>query len=194
MKKLLLTSCLFAAITTLSAQSNEGGFNKKDVFISGSFGYESNTVKVDDFSASTSSFTFAPTIGYFVSDNFAIGAGLTFSNQPIDFDGETLDATSFGVRFMGRYYLNPGNKFSTFGQASLAFGSINPELEGADNASTLDLGISPGINYFLSEKFSVEATFGRIGYSSLSLDGYTQSNVGINLNLSTIGLGINYKF
>lgn len=95
---------------------------------------------------------------------------------------------------MSRYYLNPGKKFSPFGDLSVGFGTINPELPTEGDINTFDLGFSPGINYFLNNHFSVEATIGRIGYSSFSTTGYSQSNVGLNLNLSTIGLGVNYKF
>lgn len=193
MKKLLLTTCLFVAMTTLTAQTNEG-FNKKDVFISGSFGFESNTVKDGTVSTSTSAFSFSPMVGYFITDNIAIGGGFSFSNQPFEFDGDAFDVTSIGVRLMSRYYLNPGKKFSPFGHVSLGFGTINPELATEGDINTFDLGFSPGINYFLNNHFSVEATIGRIGYSSLSTTGYSQSNIGLNLNLSTVGLGVNYKF
>jgi hypothetical protein len=193
MKKLLFTTCLFAAMSSAWSQSNEG-FNKKDVFVSGSFGFESNTAKVGGISSSSSAFSFSPTIGYFITDNLAIGGGFSFSNEPFDFDGEQIDVTSISARLMSRYYFNPGKKFSPFGQVSVGFGTINPELATEGDINTFDLGFSPGINYFLNNHFSVEATIGRIGYSSLSTTGFSQSNIGLNLNLSTIGLGVNYKF
>jgi hypothetical protein len=193
MKKLIFLVCFLASIEILSAQSSEG-FNKKDMFISGSFGFESNSIKDGSVKTSSSSFFFSPTLGYFISDNIAIGGGLSFLNAPLDVGGDQIDVTSIGVRMLSRYYINPGKKFSPFGQISIGFGMVNPEVETESDFNTFDVGVSPGINYFLNNKFSVEATVGRIGYTAFSANGFSQTNLGLSFDLSNISLGLNFKF
>ena len=75
MKKLILTAIAVFALTFANAQ--DGGFAKGDVFLSGSFGY--NSTKTGDIK--NNSFEFTPRAGFFVSDNIAVGARLGFTTS-----------------------------------------------------------------------------------------------------------------
>ena len=64
-------------------------------------------------------------------------------------------------------------RFGIYGQGNFLYikNSNWSELEGDDEElykssyENYSLGFSPGVIYFLSEKFALEATFGRIGYN-----------------------------
>ena len=60
----------------------------------------------------------------------------------------------------------------------------------------MSFGVTPGINYFVSDHFSIEAGFGRLGYTSTKSNASGDkgsSSFGLNLDLSTISFGLNYK-
>jgi hypothetical protein len=193
MKKNFIAALLLLATFNLFAQ-NEGGYKKNDLFITGGLSFQLNESKVGSITTSSSSFAFSPAIGYFVSDNISIAGGLSVSNEPFEIEGEFFDATSMAVQLSARYYMSPSKKFSPFGHFGFGFGSINPEGPGSDLTS-VNIGVSPGINYFLNNHFSVEAGFGRLGYTSVkSGSDFSSSNFGLNLNMSTLNFALNYKF
>jgi len=185
------------------------GFSQGDVFISGSVGY--NSTETGD--AKRTDFNVIPRAGYFVTSNIAIGLQLGYSKQVSTVEGaisgeelESSDTTTeFGV--FGRYYFSPAGNFSLFADVSAAYGSIKQEddfFDPFDGVSTVEskangffAGFAPGVNYFISDHFSLEATFGVLSYSTVNPDDEeadSTNNFNIGLNLSNINLGIVYKF
>ena len=211
MKKIILSLTALLSIAFANAQSKSEGFSKGSFYLTGGIGFTST----DDQGTSASSFKFAPAASYFVSNNFAIGAKLGINSTKsteygvdvpqlgyLDFGGDALEVkentTSFGV--FGRYYFTPSSKFSVFGNAGLDYSSTKWTVDGStadDKFNTIEFAVSPGVNYFLSNHFSMEAQFGKLGYSSAkwSTDGAkATSTFGLDLDLSTISFGLNYKF
>jgi opacity protein-like surface antigen len=203
MKKVLLSALAVFAFTFANAQEEEkgnGGFSKGNVFVSGSFGFGSE--KYGDF-YDASSFNFSPSIGYFVSENIAIGAMLKISsaeNVEVNFGGlgsfPVEKASSFGADIFGRYYFTPADKFSVFAQAAVGFGSNTYEDGGEFKASTFGINAGLGLSYFVSSKFAIEASWVGLGYNTFKFEDDSESlnNFGLNGNLSNINLGLVYKF
>ncbi len=196
MKKIILTVAAVFAFGFANAQEEAKGegFSKGDVFISGSVGFSSNDNKATG--VKTDMFNVTPRAAYFVTENIAVGLSLGFA-QTKEADDK---ATEFKVGAFGRYYFTPASKFSVFGQ--LGFDYFNNKVEtstplGSVEAKSngFDVAVAPGVSYFVSKNFALEATFGRLGYRTSKPDGgEATNNFGLNVDLSNINLGLVYKF
>ncbi len=175
-----------------SSSSGQYGFVKGDIFVTGTIGYVSKS------NGGTSEGTFAiqPGVGYFINNNVAIGGTLGFvntSSKPAG-GGSSASTSEFGIGLMARYYTTPASQFSLFAQGAFEFKSQT--ADGGGGATGFGLNAKPGISYFVSKHFSIEATVGEIGFSSLKAKGASEANNDFNFgfNLRDLGLGLNYKF
>jgi opacity protein-like surface antigen len=162
-----------------SSSSSSYGFDKSDWFISGSFGFKSTGTG----GTNQNTFEIIPSVGYFVTDKIAIGGLLGYRKA-------ATDQILFGV--FGRYYTKPKSQFSLFGQAGI---SVVSESNGGGGGSATNFGfaLKPGLNYFVSNRFSLEATFGAIGFESKSNGGTSNTDFEFGIDLTKIGFGLNYK-
>jgi hypothetical protein len=189
MKKLLFIFATVFIINTTYGQkrtttssssysSSSYGFSKGDFVLSGSF----------EFSASdgNNGFGFKPSLGYFINDKVLLGASIGYRSKLAKTNDLNPDGFSFDL--FGRYYTTPKSQFSLFGQAKLGFVSRD------GGGTTIGLGVSPGINYFVSKSFTIEAQFGELGFASTSGNGVSSTSFGLGLNLSNINFGLDYKF
>lgn len=200
MKKIVLTVAAVFAFGFANAQEETSeGFKKGDVFISGAVSFGST--KTGDFK--TSDFEIAPSAGYFVTDNIALGLAFGYGSSKVDVG--TADATNstLSVGAFGRYYFTPASKFSIFGQLGVNYMNydleFNPEtgVPGESKGNGFGIGVAPGVSYFLAKNFAIEATFGILSYETLNPDedGVDSTN-GFNfgLDMRDIRLGLVYKF
>ncbi|WP_299180619.1 outer membrane beta-barrel protein [uncultured Aquimarina sp.] len=193
MKKLILTAIAVFTLTFVNAQ--DGGFAKGDIFVSGSFGY--NSTSTGDIK--NNSFEFTPRVGFFVSENIAVGArlGFTTSKQEAPFT-EDIKNNSFNAGAFGRYYFTPSSKFSVFGEVAFEYASSKQEQgTGELKINGFGLNVGPGVSYFLSDHFALEAFWGALAYATAKpdIDGADSTNaVSVGLDLDDINLGLVYKF
>ncbi len=175
------------------------GFTKGDLFASGSVGYSS--VKTGDIKSDQ--FNVTPRVGYFITNNFVIGAQLGFaSGKDTNYNAlgglDETKRTGFQAGAFARYYSTPANAFSFFGQLSAAYNATKYESGGFESKiNGFDLGVSPGISYFVSDHIALETTFGFLGYGTRKpdADGAESTNsFDLNLDLSNVTFGIVYKF
>ena len=191
----MFTALAVLGFTFANAQEGSEGYANGDVFISGAFNYTSTkTGDVKD-----SSFEIAPRIGFFVSDNIAIGGkiGYLSAKEEDGVGGEITDNT-LSVGAFGRYYFTPSSKFSVFGELGVDYVS-NTIDNGVGELKTSGFGAAfgPGVNYFLSSNFALEAYWGAFGYASVKpdIDGAESTNVfTFGADLRDISLGLVYKF
>ena len=186
---------LFAAVNAQVSTSTEG-FAQGSTFITGAVGFASESIAEEK----TSEFTIAPSVGYFVTPNIAIGAKLGYTslkNEEGSYE-ETTDLLTAGV--FGRYYWMPASKFSIFAELGADYRSLTEDDNITSNeykSNGFAIQLAPGMNYFLNNNFALEAKVGVLGYSSDKPD-YTGAeatdNFNIGLNLNDITLGLVYKF
>lgn len=186
---------LFAAVNAQVSTSTEG-FAQGSTFITGAVGFASESIAEEK----TSGFTIAPSVGYFVTPNIAIGAKLGYTslkNEEGSYE-ETTDLLTAGV--FGRYYWMPASKFSIFAELGADYRSLTEDDNTISNeykSNGFAIQLAPGVNYFLNNNFALEAKVGVLGYSSDKPD-YTGAeatdNFNIGLNLNDITLGLVYKF
>jgi outer membrane protein len=202
MKKLLLVGALalFAAVN--AQETSTEGFAKGNTFITGAVGFGSTS----EGDAKTNAFTISPSVGYFVTPNIAVGArvGLTTSKDSDKVAGVTLEEKSnlFTAGLFGRYYWMPASRFSIFAELGADYGTEKittetPVGEFESKYNGFNIGFAPGINYFLSSNFALEAKVGVLGYNSTKpdVDGAESTDkFNIGLNLNDISLGLVYKF
>ncbi|WP_300569030.1 outer membrane beta-barrel protein [Flavobacterium sp.] len=197
MKKVLLSAVALFAFGFANAQesTSAAGFSKGDVFVSGGVGISST--KTGD--AKTNGFNFSPKAGYFVTENIAVGLALGFASTK---DEDDTKDTNFSAGAFGRYYFTPSSQFSVFGQLGVNMNNTkHEEVIGGTTfeakANGFDVKLAPGISYFVSDHFAIEATFGALGYetSKPDADGAESTDTfGLNLNLDSINFGLVYKF
>jgi hypothetical protein len=138
------------------------------------------------------SFTFAPEFGYYVSDRWAIGGMLAFSNSTEIVKSENTDTETHATVFtpFARYTFAKVRKFDFFVNGGLSFGSSKTEDNYYDDEYSSHffiLGIHPGISYNISNKFAAQIHFpslihyysGTTEFDSDSYD-FDQSYIGFN--------------
>ena len=198
MKKVILTVAAIFAFGFANAQeTTEGGFANGDVFISGAVGFGSQ--KQDD--AKTSSFEVAPSVGFFVTPNIALGGRLGFISTKDETTPIEAKSNEFSIGVFGRYYVTPASKFSLFGELSADYRTRKTEVDvpGSEDVKYNGFGVqvAPGVSYFIAKNFALEATWGVLGYTSDKLDednAEAVNSFNFGLDLRDINLGLIYKF
>lgn len=198
MKKIILSAAALFVFGLANAQDKTEtttggkGFANGDVFVSGSVGFSSTSSGDVD----SSTFTIAPRVGFFVSENIAIGGRLGYTSTT-EFDEDKVNTLEVGG--FGRWYATPASDFSIFAELGINYMSTSFEPDGGDTSKTngFNIAVSPGISYFVANNWAIEATLGALSYetSKPDADGAESTDTfGLNLNLESIGFGVIYKF
>lgn len=170
MKKILLI--LVAALgLTATAQT---GFKKSDKFVEGTFSYE----KAKDVDAT---YTFAPTVGYFVTDKTAVGVSVETGKAA------TGNSTSFGV-FARHYFLNVGKDFKVYSQLGV---NNNNEADAKAYIST-DLGL--GLNYFVTKNLALTTSLTSLASYNDKTSTFNVGFGGVDNPFNAPKFGVLYKF
>jgi opacity protein-like surface antigen len=206
MKKLILMIALLSISFGANAQkkkvaakaveetyySSSDGFKKGDISISGAFGITSGKgafnqldVNGNQISGEGTVFKLLPSGQYFLTNNLSLIATLGVQNvSPKNGDSSTTFVFGAGVR----YYFTPSSKFSLFGQGGILFKLPKDSTE-------FEVGIKPGISYFVSNHFFLESTVGFIGVNNVSpKQGDSSTKFDFGVDLSQVGIGVGYKF
>lgn len=186
MKKVILTS-----FVVCSFLSSFGQFNKGRILIGGTGALSFKTDKstsgnTTTTTGKTTTFSLAPTVGYFFVDNFAAGLGVSlevdgFKSQ---ISNTKLTSTTFQLSPFVRYYLKPGIFFQgSFGVgASKSAQSGTTTSDRSSGVSSWSLGA--GYAWFLNDYVAIEPT---IGYNTtIKKEGdfkYINGGFGINVGI-----------
>ncbi|AUC76779.1 outer membrane beta-barrel protein [Olleya sp. Bg11-27] len=213
MKKLLFTAAVavlgFTSVNAQDEMTTVGGFEEGDVFVEGNFGFGSTNDKNTEIK--TSSFDFNPKVGYFLSDELAVGVELSLNTDKTTddvADSENKNNT-FGAGVFARYYfLELGKRFKTYGEFGVDFDSSKNEQTVASTSSEFKTngfgaGLGLGMNYFVTENFAIN--FGLtdiLAYRSdkADVDGAEAvTSFGSNVNVfnnffATTQFGVTWKF
>ena len=234
-----MKKCFLVLLSVWAIQTSYSQTEKGKMFIGGSGQINLSGNKVSNLDASSKSdnntfgFSIAPNYGYFIKDNFAIGAninlGVSNSTQNLNYNyiNQTPPSTytnksntlSYGIGGFACYYLNITDNFKCYfnggvsylystqkvklsnNDPTFVYGTNDPENQEIQT-NNISFAFSPGFVYFLTPKIGIQTTFGNIYYNysssknkSLFYDNRTNTgSYGIDLNLSTFSLGMNYYF
>jgi len=186
MKKLILPAFFCAVSTIASAQ----------FILGGQFTFSTSTDKdEDDDKFTTTSVTLLPRLAYDLGNNWWVGGdvGVTLLSQKEEFGGfETKsNVTLFTVSPFARRIWKPLDNMGIWleGQAGASFGGLKEEDEKTEEYFIFSAGIRPGVIFFIGDRLSFEASFGRLGFSSISTtypdrddDKDTTSQFGLAIN------------
>lgn len=195
-KKLIIMAALCGFALGANAQTEKG-----KVSLGGGIGY--NTQPGNGNSTRTHSFNFIPRAGYFVSNNFVIGAGLGFiySKNKILGPNNTylgLRQSTQSIAPYARYYFDITPRFKFFGDLQVGAGKGNAK-QTDENGKTLITyykykeysgTLSPGFAFFATKKLAIELSTVVARYQDHKFKGspfIDQNNINyFALGLSTI--------
>lgn len=220
MRKTIFTILVALFAVAVSAQTEKGNSAKLaqgDSFITGGLNFSANNPEQTANNTTTelpSTTKFGVNVygGHFIGENLVLGIGIGFdSDKESEEDGdyeyseiESMLAIAPSLRLY-----NPINeRLSLYGEFGLGFGFgkyKEEETQGGStttdetNLSSMEIGLTPGFNYMLSDKIGLELRYGFIGYESMTAkddDGdndweMTDPNkFGFDLDLSSIEFSI----
>lgn len=189
MKKLLLsiTALFLLSITAVSAQGFQG---KWWVMGQAGFGTEAD--------GNIKNYSILPVVGVFIAPATTVGLGVGYLGSTDETSSTTkLTNGVFIAQPLVRQYFPVAEKLMIFGQASvpLQFGKATMETGNVKTDAkftSYGIEIAPGVDYFLSDHFTIEATFGLINWNSTKPKGGDATNdFGIGLNSGFLG-GVNF--
>lgn len=171
-KTLLVLGLLLMAMSGVNAQIEAG-----KISVGGTLNVSSSSTKFKDGSSTNdgnkeSQFTLGPQVGYFISDDISIGAGLAYQRTvgtSAVGDIKTIRSNFYFSPF-GRYHMPLGEKFYAFGEAKLNFGFGSAKRKDDGNTdkiadvSSLGIALSPGVIFFPSERVGIELAFNLISF------------------------------
>jgi opacity protein-like surface antigen len=205
MKKLILSLTAVVAIAlSASAQTEKGKF-----ILGGTASYES--VKSDAAGAKAAqNLTLVPNVGYFVSNNFALGTGIGYSYSKIGSASPTGQNEAIVVNPFGRYYVGLSDQFKFFGQAAvpLAFGTVKSTDASGDagakvgSSTSVGVALSPGFAYFPTKKIGIEFAFRGVSYDSYKVEDANDNEIkgagserfSIGTSFFTPQIGVQFHF
>lgn len=204
MKKLLLSAITFFAFGFGIAQEDakQFGFEKGNILLEGNLSYHSTNDKNTD--TKTNQFNFNPKVGYFLANNTAVGLELSVGGSKEMSEGTEVKENNFGIGAFGRhYFLELGQRFKTYGEFGLGFGSGKTEIMsgGEYKSSAFNAGLGLGFNYFILESLAINFSLSDIlSYSSHKFkDAEAVSEFNTNINVfnnffTAAQFGLTYKF
>lgn len=191
MKKQLLV-LLFAASAT---------FAQAQFIASGQFDIASQKYKVSGSGSSEESsrtaMTLIPRLAYSFGDIWAgidIGISNVTDKDP-NFSGGT-DEDKYSTFFAGpfvRFIKRPSDRMGVWAELQAGFGSGKSTNNGQDDTkfNTLSAGIRPGVIFFISDHLSFEASYGRLGFSSVTTKDAGANPTDAENTFTNFGLSLN---
>lgn len=194
MKKVLLltTMLIFGLTNTSQAQLQEGnimlgadiGSGVATSSTNGLFGFNLGLDEDSGYNIGIS-----PKIGYFLSDDFVVGAivNLGYDNGAGE-DEESANVFTYGAQAFSRFYLTPADldlegsvpAGQFFIETNAGLAGVN--VEGGQTTNGFGFGFGPGYSLFLNESIALDASVKYNGLTGAGSNNYTQS-LGINLGI-----------
>lgn len=190
------------------------------IYIGGGLGFSSinnatSGTAFEDFDESRTVFSVTPTVGYYLSEEIIAGIGFGFESMSFEEEVDDIEGTQsvFNIAPFVRYSEVVTDNLRAFAEFQFVYGSGEGE-EDTPGGNTIeseltriDAGIRPGLTYHFNDAWAIEPTFGFLGYRSETTtdqqeipdEGFVQvesefSEFGLDLDLSTLQLGIAYHF
>ena len=180
MKKILL---ILVAMLGLTATA-QTGFKKSDVFVEGTFSYAKE--KGQD-----ATYGVAPTVGYFLTDKFAVGAQVEKTN--------TTDKLGAGV-FARCYFLNVGKDFKVFSGLNLNTNALVLDDSTTENLNdfitrqNFNANLSLVVNYFVTKNLALSANLANLAGYNFETESFNVGFGGVDNPFNAPKFGVLYKF
>ena len=208
MKKLSLALALVA--TTLTAQAQKGSW-----YIGGNAGFNSTSVTLEDKNGNSvddvkqTSWTIAPEVGTFLTDDLSLGLGLNFGGAKADARNAAKDVEKtslFGGTLYSRYFFGSGS-FRPFMGVNVSYNAgketlSNISAETENKLSIFGANLNAGFAYAMSPCVTVVGSFGTLGFQNSVTENETSGakvkENSFGLDAGTLGnrftIGVYYTF
>ncbi|WP_397362532.1 hypothetical protein [Olleya sp. R77988] len=179
MKKLLLPLALVLLFSfKVSAQDDNKG-------LEGAWWALGQLEYNDSEATDTSTFGILPVVGTFISPSVTVGLGVGYSSTTVG-EADAVDAIT--IMPLVRKYWSINDQFYIFGQADVP-------VQIYDGATGYGFNLRPGIDFFVSDVLTLEATFGQFGYNAISPDeGDAVGTTSLGFNSMNVNFGIKLLF
>jgi hypothetical protein len=208
MKDLIVVVVLLCSAISSFAQIEKGRS-----YLSGQIGGGSTMTTYDDAAATGQkkhhAYNVTISYGYLLSDKWAVGLSLNTNGNNITYNNAagSTKAGGYYISPYARRYFSIGDKFYIHVDGGVKFErstykynlSSVPTLTKDDTKAT-SVFISPGLSYFIANRFALTANLGSLSYvsskqtGSTALDSGTQNTIGASFGLTTIILGASIFF
>lgn len=187
MKKMILAALV--AVASLSANAQ--------VWVGGEVGFNYNTKELGNGDIKTTTLALAPEVGYSLNDKWDIALALReeYGSQK---DGESIN--SFRINPYARYTFFQTGKVGFFLDMGFSVGTVDNSIVNGmivkenDSATTIGFGFRPGVKFAASDKVTLVASFGGLGYEQAKRGDLKESNFGFNVNSVGLQFGLYYSF
>ncbi|MGB1043167.1 MAG: outer membrane beta-barrel protein, partial [Tenacibaculum sp.] len=182
MKKLLFISMIFVFGISNGQEKKEKLTIKKGTWYLNGSTYLNSNDSFQENNENTSNqlnFNISPKIGYTIEDNLIIGIGLGYGYNESNYnDTNTGNNNSYSIFPYVKKHFSIGKNltFSILGEINYTYSENNNNyynnlsLESVNSTSnSYSIMIKPGITYFVSNKFALEANIGSLGYTRNSV-------------------------
>ena len=195
MKKILLTAMVAVASLTANAQ----------VWLGGSIGLGFHNYDDGD-KYKTTIFEISPEVGYSLSENWdiALAVNLNFSNYKPD-GADKVNTNEWSISPYVRYsfFKNGAISFFVDGVFEVGttnryltedFGNLGVQTKCDDKGTVWRIGIRPGVKFAASEKVSLVATVGSLGYRHYKQGDEKVNDFGFGVDGNALKFGVYYTF
>ncbi len=178
----------------------KGQVSQGNLFFGGSFKVASETQQRPSEDIRTVEFTFAPSAGYFITDNLALGLNVAlFSGKEDDGFGGDDKYSTIGVGPFARYYKFTSNeKFAFFGELGTLFGTakFRPDGQNETKSSFFSVYLSPGFSYFFNEHWALDLSLQGISFagSDPDKDDDNDKTTNITFGLSSFNPTLGFRY
>lgn len=196
MKKILLFLAIIIAASTVNAQLFIGGGVGFDR-IGGSTKIGSTTVN----NPSVFTIQFAPKVGFYLNDDFALGVSLGVMNSSVTEPEDDIEIVNNELRFtaaaFARYRLIGNDKVSLLLDGEIGGGKISSKTKRGSttmqgNPTLLfSFGVTPVISYSISDRLDIEASSDFLRFGFTMLTDTDLDNADFKDTTTHFGLGVN---
>jgi outer membrane immunogenic protein len=214
MKQLFTCSLILICFINASAQLKKGN-RLINGTLSGSVNKQDLTGTSGASDYKTSSLSIQPRIGFFASDKTVVGFGIGYDYSKTNYPytngpGNFNRMFTFSISPFVRRYFSMGDKVAFFldGRLNVGFGKTRNTSSSFntttgiystyvvdDNTFKGGLAFKPGIAFFLTEKWSAEATFATLGFDYSKANSSNSKTYAVNMNyggLNAFAFGVSY--
>ncbi|MCW8311702.1 outer membrane beta-barrel protein [Sphingobacterium thalpophilum] len=195
MKKVLLTLTAVAGLTIAANAQTEKG----KIMVGGQVGFETSKVKDTDYK--NNSFSINPTVGYFVSDNWAVGTGIGYNWSKNESDKEnSVKVDAFQVApFVRKYSANGPLRFFAQLSVPMSWGKNTVEKANVESESKFEnygVELAPGLAYFPTNKIGIELKVRGLyyNYNKNKTADISTNTFGLDANSLAPTLGVQFHF
>lgn len=196
MKKMLLILAL-AMVSFANAQ-------KGSILVMGSVNYESQNVSNSGSEEKSSSFGFAPKVGYQFHENWTAGIEAGVGTDKREFNDNTENkVNNFSLGGFLRYSKPLNQTFSAYADLGVGYQSEKYTFPVGNFLATNEgdgfyIGVTPAIFINVNKGFGLNFNVGGIGYNTLNFDGNNGNGDNVkNFNISfgqAFSVGISKNF